>query len=90
MTKKAISFAEYNELSKSLQLDILQRDGVHVGKRTVEGQVVILFQLYGFYVEVFYRQYRRDVAAIHTSASAEILQPYLDQIRIRGLDKDME
>jgi hypothetical protein len=88
MTKKVINLAEYKELSWDLQLNILHQDGVHVGKRVIQGQRIILFQLYGFYVEVYYSDYRKEVSHIITSASADILQPYLDQIHIRDLDQD--
>ncbi len=88
MTKKAINLKEFNLLSKEMQLNILQRDGVHVGKRIVDAQKMILYQLYGFYVEISYKDYRKDVNFISTSESSEILEPYLNQIHIRDLDKD--
>lgn len=87
MTKKALNLAGFEELSQKLQLNLLYKDGVHVGKRIVNGLTVILFQLYGFYVEVHYTDYRRQISHIVTSGSSEILQPYLDQIHIRDLDK---
>ena len=86
MTKRALNLEEFTELSQELQLDILHRDGVHVGKRFVDRQYIILFQLYAFYVEVHYKQYRKIVTEIRTSHSSDILQPYLDQIDIRDLD----
>ena len=87
MTKKAINFLEFNELSKEMQLHILHKDGVHVGKRKIDGKVVILFQLYSFYVEVYYKDYRKEVEHMLTSENPDILQPYLKQIHIRDLDK---
>jgi hypothetical protein len=45
-----------------------------------------LFQLHGFYVEVFYKQYRKIIDHIITSDSTEILHPYLDQINIRDFN----
>ncbi|HZF63435.1 MAG TPA: hypothetical protein VEZ55_03070 [Chitinophagaceae bacterium] len=88
MTKRALSLEEFNELSKELKLDILHRDGVHVGKRMIDQENVILFQLYAFYVEVRYKQYRKVVTQILTSRSSDILQPYLDQIHIPDLNKN--
>jgi len=87
MTKKAISLEEFNTLSQDMQLNILQKDGVHVGKRVVEGRKVILYQLYGFYIEVSYLEYRKKIDYLASSESAEILEPYLNQIHIRDLDK---
>ena len=86
MTKRALDLAGFKKLSQKMQLDLLYNDGVHVGKRNVDDNVVILFQLYGFYVEVHYTDYRKDVKQLISSESADILQPYLSQIHIRDLD----
>lgn len=94
MTKKAINQSEFLEFSEALQLQMLHRDGAYTGKRIVNGQTTILFQLYGFYVEVQYKLYRKDVHRIITSDTADILTPYLDQIKVEDLDnkkkKDQE
>jgi len=87
MTKKAIGLAEFNELSQELQFELLHRDGVYVGKRKVGNQVIILLQLYGFYVEVHYKQYRKKVEHLIVSGDTDMLQPYMDQIKVKGLDK---
>ena len=84
MTKKALSLEEFVQLQQELQFDILHKHGVYVGKRKLGSQVVVLFQLHGFYVEVFYKQYRKTIDHIITSANADILQPYLDQINLKG------
>lgn len=90
MTKKATTQPEFEALPEERRLHLLQRDGVYIGKRTINGETIILFQLSGFYVEVYYQQYRKDVRAILTSDSPEILTPYLAQVRINDLDKDRE
>lgn len=87
MTKKAIGAAEFNELSDEQQLRLLHRDGVYIGKRKLEEQMIVLFQLYGFYVEVYYRQYRRVVERLYVTTEADVLQPYLNQVNVRDLDK---
>lgn len=86
MTKKAIGLVEYTGLTQDQQFDILQRDGVYVGKRKSGKQTAVLFQLYGFYVEVFYKQYRKQVDRTIATDSTDILQPYIDQINVRDLD----
>jgi hypothetical protein len=87
MTKKLIGIAEFNELAEELQLDLLHSDGVHVGKRRIGKRLVILIQLYSFYVEVHYRQYRKSIDHIIASDGVEMLEPYLHQIHIRDLDQ---
>jgi hypothetical protein len=90
MTKKAIGLTEFLELPEALQFELLHRDGVYVGKRKVDRQTVVLLQLAGFYVEVHYKKYRTQIDHIVTSDGTEILQPYLDQIHVRDLNKDKE
>lgn len=85
MTKRALRLKDFLELSEKEQFDLLHTNGVHVGKRKNGRQTVILFQLHEFYVEVFYKQYRKVIDHIRTSGSTEILQPYLDQVHIRDL-----
>lgn len=90
MTKKAIGSAEFKELSQEMQFDMLHTNGVYVGKRKVENQTVVLFQLSGFYVEVFYKQYRKKIDHTVISDSADILQPYMNQIQVRDINKEIE
>jgi hypothetical protein len=87
MTKKAIGLLEFNALPDEIQFDVLHRDGVYVGKRKLAGRTVLLMQLYGFYVEVHYEQYRKKIGHIITSDHTDILQPYIDQVQVKGLNK---
>jgi hypothetical protein len=90
MTERILGLKEFEEMSRLAQLDLLYRDGVYVGKRKVENQAVVLFQLYTFYVEVYYRKYRKEIRSIITSADTGILQPYLEQVHVRDLAKNKE
>jgi hypothetical protein len=86
MTKKAVGLAEYLELEEEQQFEILHRDAVYIGKRKADKQRVVLFQLYGFYVEVHYKHYRKQVERTVVTDNTDILQHYIDQVNIRGLD----
>jgi hypothetical protein len=88
MTKKALSLTEFMDLPQELQFEMLHKHGVYVGKRKADKQTIVLFQLHGFYVEVYYKQYRKIIDRIVTTDSTNILQPYLDQIHIRDLSND--
>ena len=88
MTKKALSLTEFMDLPQELQFEVLHKHGVYVGKRKIDKQSVVLFQLHGFYVEVYYKQYRKIIDHVITSNSIDILQPYLDQINIRDLNDE--
>lgn len=92
MTKKALGLAEFNKLPLPLRLELLHRDGVHVGKKKSGSQQTILFQLYSFYVEVHYKEYRKKIDYMVTSDNTDILLPYIDQVQVRdlknGIDKE--
>jgi len=79
---KAISLAEFIDLQPDRQFEVLHKNGVYVGKRKVDNQTRVMFQLDGFYVEVYYRQYRKTIDRLVTSSSTDILLPYLNQINI--------
>ena len=87
MTKRALSLTEFINLPQELQFETLHKHAVYVGKRKKEQQPIVLFQLHGFYVEVYYEKYRKVIDHIITTDSADILQPYLEQINIRELDE---
>jgi hypothetical protein len=67
------------------QVDVLYKHGVFVGKRKNGKQVVVLYQLSGFYVEIFYRKYRSFISDINCSTSVDIAEPYLQQINLHQL-----
>ncbi len=90
MTKKAISLSEFINLPQELQFELLHKHGVYIGKQKIEGQSIVLFQLNTFYVEVYYKKYRKIIDHIVTSGNMEILQPYLNQINVRDLPDDDE
>ena len=87
MTKRALSITEFIDLPQDVQFEVLHKHGVYVGKRKQEEKTIVLFQLHGFYVEVFYKQYRKIIENISTSTSTDILLPYLDQISIKGFNE---
>lgn len=88
MTKKLLGLAEFNELIEGQQFDLLHRDGVYVGKRKEGKQTIVLFQLYSFYIEVYYKQYRKQIDHIVTTDDANILHSYLDQVNVRDLNRN--
>lgn len=88
MTEKGIGMEEFRVLDRPYQLELLRRDGVYVGKLKRRGRTVVLYQLHTFYVEIHYADYRREIEDLQVDDGTGILQPYLDQIRIKGLGDD--
>jgi hypothetical protein len=90
MTDKETRSTEFIELPDNLKLSLLRRDGVYVGKLKKDDQPVILFQLYSFYVEIYYEKYRTVISKILVSDNISTLQPYLSQINVKDINKGNE
>lgn len=73
---------EFQSLPGKEQVKILYEQGVYIGKKYGK-YISLLYQLEGFYVEIFYRNYRKHICNIRYSDSALILDPYLEQIPIQ-------
>ena len=69
-------------LPENEQLDILYSEGVYLSKRIAETIPVVLYQIEDFYVEVFYKEYRRYIQRIRCFKSTSLLDPYLEQIQL--------
>ncbi|HEY0679005.1 MAG TPA: hypothetical protein VGD17_12010 [Chitinophagaceae bacterium] len=76
---------EFRLLTDQEQLDIVHSKGVYIGKRKVKELTSILYQVDGFYIELFYRRYRYHISHIRCSSSIAAAEPYLDQIDLAEL-----
>ncbi|HEY0041470.1 MAG TPA: hypothetical protein VGB71_12440 [Flavisolibacter sp.] len=76
---------EFLHLSEEDQANLLYEQGVYIGKRKLGATIVILYQLEGFYAEVFYRQYRRIIECISCFSGTARLDPYLPEIDVEQL-----
>lgn len=82
-----MTITDFSTLPLTDQLEILYTDGVHLGKSKAGSLTVILYQFKRWYVEIYYEKYRQKVKFIRCTDSAEILNPYLEEIDIGELLK---
>lgn len=68
---------DFTRLSEKEKVALLYEQGVYIGKRRQSNTVVVLYQLDGFYAEVFYRTYRREIDHISCFSGTTRLAPYL-------------
>jgi len=80
-----MTLCEFSLLPEEEKTALLYEQGVYIGKRKRGGTTVLLYQLEGFYAEVYYRQYRRVVDRIRCFAGTERLDPYLTEIDVEHL-----
>lgn len=82
-----MKLSNFRLLSNNDQISLLHEEGVFVGKRRDKGMSVILYQLEGFYIEIFYKEYRRYIHHLYCFESTNELRPYLKQINVDELIK---
>lgn len=75
----------FTRLTNEEKTALLYDHGVYVGKRKIGITRVVLYQLEGFYAEVYYRRYRRDIEKIVCFATTARLDPYLMEIHVEHL-----
>ena len=68
-----------------MQAEILWEDGAQVDERIEENQRLVLYQLYAFYVEVFYDLESNGIKGFRSFKSTRYLQPYLEKIDLEEL-----
>lgn len=67
------------------KIQLLQAEGVYVGKQKINGSIILLFQIYSFYVEIQYKEYRKKIASVKVTEHTNVLNVYLLQIDINEL-----
>ena len=80
-----MTLQDFTLLNNKEKINLLYEHGVYVGKRKMGKATTILYQLEGFYAEVFYRSYRRYVERISCFDEATRLDPYLTEINVEHL-----
>lgn len=80
-----MTLQEFFHLPDEYKARLLHQNGTYIGKRKLASTVIVLYQLEGFYVEVYYLQYRRIIESISCFADTARLDPYLLQIHVEHL-----
>jgi hypothetical protein len=73
---------EYKQLEETEQAIALWDKGVHLGERFNGEHNILLYQMDGFYVEVFYHPDCNAIVRIRSFKSTGQLLPYLDQMDV--------
>lgn len=68
---------EFERLPAAEKLRLLHEEGVYIGKHSVDGKISVLYQLDGFYIEIFYREYRVQIEQMRSFDSPEDIDKYL-------------
>jgi hypothetical protein len=75
---------EFNLLSENDQAEVVW-SGSHIGERTENEYEILLYQVDGFYVEVFYHKEQNQIVRFRSFSSLNQLNPYLEQIDLKRI-----
>jgi len=75
---------QFNALEEMEQAEAVW-SGTHVGDRQDEQHNILLYQIDGFYVEVYYHREHNEIVRFRSFSSTEQLLPYLGEINIDEL-----
>ena len=76
---------QFNCLDDVRQIELLWSAGVLIGARQEGLHKVLLYQIDGFYVEVFYQYFQGKMVKIKSFSQTDQLDPYLKSINISSL-----
>ena len=82
-----MTFQQYKNLSKEQQMYTLKYNAVMVASLRRNNEVYTLFQVYGFYIEVFSYETVEPMSSINCFEETELLEPYLKSINISSIYK---
>ena len=73
---------EFNALDETEQHEVVWNDGVMVGDRMEGEHRIVLYQIFSFYVELFYHTEYNVLRRLRSFSSTECLDAYIDQFKI--------
>ena len=69
-------------LNRKRQMKVIWEEGTLIGTRSTIFYAIELYQVEGFYVEIFYKKEEQEFVLIRSFESTDRLTPYLNQIRV--------
>ena len=83
-------FYDFIQLNETEQIEILWYNGEQIGRRKEEDYLILLYQVEGFYVEVFYHNKERVIKKYMSFECTDLLDPYLEKIDIGSIYKQIK
>ena len=80
---------EYKSLRQEEQTSLLCKAGVSIAERKVGPYLIVLFQVDGFYVEVFYDKNSYQMIKLMSFYNTTLLEPYLAEMDLEPLLKEI-
>lgn len=78
---------KYNLLNEQEQSITLWLQGEFIADRREHNYSILLYQIYSFYVEVWYEGKKNEIYKFRCFSSIQQLEPYLSKIDISGINQ---
>jgi hypothetical protein len=75
----------FNAMNQEHQAEMLWERGVYLMNRQEREHKFALYQLDGFYVEVWYHTPGNEITKLRSFSSTDALAPYLEEITLPGI-----
>ena len=77
---------QYNDLDEMEQHEAIWEHGVHIGER-IEGEYkIILYQIFSFYVELFYHMEFNVLRRLRSFSNTECLDAYIRKFDLKDIN----
>lgn len=76
---------QFNQLDKTDQTCVLWNKGVFLCERKTDQHTIGLYQVNGFYIEVFYHPEHNSIERLRSFRSVDQLRPYLEKMDITNI-----
>ena len=86
LTCAIVTLYEFNMMNRDRQAATVW-GGVHIGDRHDDHHDILLYQVDGFYVEVYYDRTENIIVTFRSFSNITQLEPYLEKIAIGDLIK---
>lgn len=83
--KTYITCADFGQLAEEAQTNLIWESGVFLARRDKGYYKILLFQLEGFYAEVWYHAHFNVLIKVESFSDTDLLEPYFDKIELAGL-----
>jgi hypothetical protein len=77
---------QYNYLDEAEQHEAIWEHGVHIGERLEGEYKIILYQIFSFYVELFYHMEFNVLRRLRSFSSTECLDAYIQQFDLKDIN----
>lgn len=85
-----MTFSKFCSASQFVQKTVVMSHGVLLMERSCQGLYAELYQVDGFYVEIFYRKPKGEIFQVKGYSDTDGIEAYLQMIDLSQLDGSFE